>query len=60
MKKPGKIPPHIVDRAYDMLPDWDKMLIEHQVRKLTGIHNVGPVVAREIIAHIGLLMEEKS
>ena len=56
----AKIPAHIVDRAYAKLPDWDKMLIEHQIRRLTGIRNVGPLMAKEIIAHLGALLEEKS
>lgn len=54
-----RIPSRIVERVYAQLPDWDKMLIEHQVERLMRIHNVGPMVAREILAHLGALIEEK-
>lgn len=60
MNAQARLPAHIVDRAYAKLPDWDKMLIEHQVRKLTGIRNVGPIVAKEVLAHLGALLEEKA
>ncbi len=53
-----KIPPHIVDQAYTKLSEGERMLIDHQVERLIGIRNVGPVMAREIIAHIGVAMEE--
>jgi len=58
MKKSGKIPPYIVDQAYAKLSAWERMLIDHQVVRLMGIHNVGPGMAREIVAHIGVAMEE--
>ena len=60
MNAQARLPAHIVDRAYAKLPDWDKMLIEHQIRKLTGIRNVGPLMAREILVHLGVLLEEQS
>ena len=60
MKTPAKIPSQIIDRAYDQLPDWDKMLVEHQVLRLMRIRNVGPIVGLEILAHLGLLLEEAS
>jgi len=60
MNAQAKLPSEIIDRAYAKLPDWDKMLIEHEVLRLIRLHNVGPIVGREILAHLGVLMEERS
>jgi|GEM_PF-2930880 len=58
MRQPGRIPPHISDKAYASLPDWDKMLIDRQVARLMGIPRVGPAVAREVLAHLGVMLLE--
>ena len=54
-----KIPSHSIDRAYAQIPSWERMLLERQVERLQGIRNVGPAMARQIIAHIGAKMEER-
>ena len=58
MNTQPKIPSHSIDRAYAQLSDWDKMLLERQVEWLQSIRNVGPAMARQIIAHIEAKMEE--
>ena len=57
MNLDGKFPRTVYDNAYAKLSDWDRMILEWQAQRLTPIRNVGPVVAREILACIGALME---
>jgi len=58
MRQTGRIPQAISDKAYASLPDWERMLIDRQVARLMVIPKVGPAVAREVLSHLGALMEE--
>jgi len=61
MNTPERIPTaKLIDQAYAKLSLREQMLIDRMAEQLQEIKNVGPLVAREILAHIGvLLVEEK-
>ena len=58
MNGQSKIPTEVSDQAYASLPDWERILIDRQEARLMVIPRVGLAAAREILAHLGALMEE--
>ena len=60
MRTEARIPTaKLINQAYAKLSLQEQMLTDRMTGQLREIKNVGPLVAREILAHIGVLLAEE-